>query len=101
MRKTSVDAEGSRALSLSTVAEACSSLQHEICIAEYRASLFGKCLNKSASDTPAATASSRVVVPSKPFSAKTRRTALMIAARRSSLDILTGILIAVLAGDFV
>ena len=40
-------------------------------MAEYRASLFGKCLNKSTSETPAASASARVVVFSNPLSTKT------------------------------
>src|SRR5436190_2095475 len=55
-------------------------------MAVYRASLLGKCLNRRASETPAASASSRVVVPWKPLSANTVRTARTIAARRSSLD---------------
>src|SRR5262249_1332568 len=50
----------------------------------------GKCLNRRASETSDESASSRVVVPWKPFSAKTRRTALMMAARRSSLDSFMG-----------
>src|SRR5262249_133985 len=83
--RTSVEAEGSKALSRSNLPWSCS-LQQESCMAEKRASLLGKCLNRRASETPAASASSRVVVPSKPFSAKTLRTAWMIAARRSSQD---------------
>ena len=49
--------------------------------------MFRKCLNSSASETPAASASARVVVVSNPLSTNTVRAARMIAARRSSPDI--------------
>src|SRR5918999_1474550 len=47
-------------------------------------SLVGKCLYNNASETPAALANSRVVVPWKPFSAKTFVAASTMALRRSS-----------------
>src|SRR5262249_8638977 len=81
---TSVDVDGSKARKRSSIS-GFFSWQHDIVMAEYNASLLGKCLNSSASDTPASSANSRVVVPWKPFSANTRRTALIMAARRSSL----------------
>src|SRR6516165_7185852 len=53
-------------------------------MAAYSASLLGKCWNNRASETPAASAKARVVVPENPFSENTRRAALRIDSRRSS-----------------
>src|SRR6516164_2964610 len=83
MSSVSAEADGSRAWIRLNMSWA-DSLQQDSCMAEKRASLLGKCLKSSASETAAASANSRVVVPSKPFSAKTWRTARMMAARRSS-----------------
>ena len=81
--RTRVEVEAARALIRSSFSGSRSLLQ-KVCMAEYRASLLGKCLNRSASETPAASASDRVVVPWNPLSANTRRTDRMIASRRSS-----------------
>ncbi len=72
-RRTRVETDGSSCLIRSSRPRSCSF--RDSFMAEKRASLFGKCLKSRASDTPAASANSRVVVPSKPFAAKTRRTA--------------------------